>query len=556
MKIVTIGDVGPIDDEFHVGDEAMLEVLLHELSARGVASWTVVSANPADTGTRYGCDAIPRIGFAPSDTGLRSEREDRRSRVLAAAEGSVDALEWQDPAWAVIEAVAASDGVVIAGGGNLSSLWPDHIYERSTLAAIARQFGKPVVVTGQTLGPALLGRDGELLAGLLTGASLVGVREAASHDIARRLGVESAALGLLLDDASFLDGDPGHYAPERPYCAVTVSEHFGASDPVRFQEEFARLLDHVVDVGDLDILMIPHLGSIGEGVRTGDVAAMDRLASTMRSDRTTVTPVRPAHEVVGLTRGASLVVSTRYHPLVFGMSAGIPSIGISVDQYTSVKLSGALRNFGLGDWALPALALPTDAAIRLVDETHEGRREIEAHLRAILPAARDHSQRWWDEVAAVFGGGKPTRPDPLAVPTLRRGSSIDAESVARLDAWALAESTLTTGRFLAMAEEAENLASLRADLGRLELELAEYDSEVQAARQQAEDAETALTAAHKLMTAVAEPLFARALSAASPLEPATELQALLNTRTFRWSRVPRRFYGAIRRRLARFAKSL
>ena len=88
------------------------------------------------------------------------------------------------------DAVCGADAVVVAGGGNMASTWPLHIFERAALPALlARAAGIPFVVTGQTLGPQLDRADPELVASLLRSARLVGVREHASADLALRLGV-------------------------------------------------------------------------------------------------------------------------------------------------------------------------------------------------------------------------------------------------------------------------------------------------------------------------------------------------------------------------------
>ena len=44
---------------------------------------------------------------------------------------------------ATSKAVAGADGLVVSGGGNLSSTWPDLLYERVALLNLARVFGKP-----------------------------------------------------------------------------------------------------------------------------------------------------------------------------------------------------------------------------------------------------------------------------------------------------------------------------------------------------------------------------------------------------------------------------
>ena len=144
-RLVMIGDVGAAPD-YHAGDEAMLEAAVCELRARGADDVTVVSAAPEDSARRYGVAAVPRIGFSEGATPGRAAREARLSEVLRAAAGQVTSLAPDDTTWAVIDAVSASDAVVIAGGGNLTTPFAEHLYERAALAGIAVACGRRLVV--------------------------------------------------------------------------------------------------------------------------------------------------------------------------------------------------------------------------------------------------------------------------------------------------------------------------------------------------------------------------------------------------------------------------
>ena len=150
----------------------MFQAAHDELAARG-GNLVAVSSVPEETAARYGMDAVRRIGFDGLD---RAASEQRLDDVLALAEGR-STLAADDGARTVVAAVAAADGVLIAGGGNLPSTWPLHVNERAALAGIAARLGRPLVVSGQPLGPELRGRDRELVAELLRSARLVGVRE-------------------------------------------------------------------------------------------------------------------------------------------------------------------------------------------------------------------------------------------------------------------------------------------------------------------------------------------------------------------------------------------
>src|SRR5215207_5546563 len=183
MRVVALGDVGVVDDMVHIGDEAMFLAAADQLGSRG-ASLVAVSSAPDETAARYGVDAVARVRF---DGLERTSAAERLAEVLALAEGK-NRLGAHDSARAVVAAVAGADGVLIAGGGNLASTWPLHVYERAALAGIAARLGRPLVVSGQTLGPDLSGRDADLAGAVLAQAALVGVREAASRALASRLG--------------------------------------------------------------------------------------------------------------------------------------------------------------------------------------------------------------------------------------------------------------------------------------------------------------------------------------------------------------------------------
>jgi len=384
--LVIIGDIGVVAGVIHLGDEAMFEALATELRARGIGQLIGISANPAESAARYGIHSIERIGF----TGSRENMECRRSAVLRAAAGDTGALSADDTAWAVIDAIRESDGVAIAGGGNLASTWPLHIFERATIGEIARMLSKPLVVSGQTLGPTLTSEDAELVAGLLRSARLVGVREGASLALAATLGVRAVAT---VDDASFLGVESSQTAP---FCLVTFSTHLGGVDPLAFIERAVELLGSI----DLEPVFLAHYGSTDAGTVVGD--SVLHAAIMARTGGRCVAP-SDARAAAALARNAALVITSRYHPAVFAVPAGVPTIGIPVDEYTTVKLTGALGNFGQHA-ILPIERLMNGAGPALAAAVWAAGDSIRAETRALSAANRQASTAWWDEVAAVFGG--------------------------------------------------------------------------------------------------------------------------------------------------------
>ncbi|THG31080.1 polysaccharide pyruvyl transferase family protein [Naasia lichenicola] len=418
MRVVVIGDVGVLDGMVHIGDEAMFEELVTQLRARG-ASVVGISSAPSETAERYGIDAIPRIGWpAPHD---RVASDDRRARVLRAAHGDPSGLAADDPALAVIAAVREADGVAIAGGGNIASTWPVHIHERTTLGAIAAALGVPLVVSGQTIGPALVASDAERVRELLGSARRVGLREAASFALCARLGVPAELLHQTTDDASFLGIDDPRLAaddPTAPGCLVSLSGYLGDAPEEAALSAIAALLDAVHLATGLEITFLPHFGPLGRslgGHLDGDVEGGqplrgdDRIHSAVRARMTTgqgrAIPATDSRTAAALARSAQLVVTSRYHPAVFAAAAATPILGIPVDDYTRVKLTGALGNLGQACVVPLAELLAARSEGRMdevVDRVWRTRLELAERTAPAIDAARQASTAWWDAIAADF----------------------------------------------------------------------------------------------------------------------------------------------------------
>ncbi|MCU1403850.1 MAG: polysaccharide pyruvyl transferase family protein [Glaciihabitans sp.] len=435
MRIVCIGDIGVTNRIIHIGDEAMFDEMVTQLRRRGVNEIVGLSSDPEESAARYSIRAIRRIGFCNTADTTRATAEARMDKVLRSAQGVTNLLASNDPAWAVIDAVRSSDGVAIAGGGNLASTWPTHIFERVTFGALARLFSKPLVVSGQTLGPYLSPEDETLVAQLLNSASMVGLRERPSYDYALRLGIPEAKISHTVDDASFLgidvfDGTSTVHAannaaeqgdvvepllPEDPYCVVSLAGHINGEDPDLFATRMAELLDHVATSTGLDIVFFAHWGSTDAAVSAGDTPVHERVQARMTAPFSTVVPTMSVGAAT-LARNAALSISLRYHPAVFAVSASVPTIGIAVDDYTTTKLTGALGNFGQSS-VLPLASLLAGEGAGLVDFVWASRAAIAEAGAALAPEKRQGSAQWWESVAATFTGPTGDGPTP---PLVRR----------------------------------------------------------------------------------------------------------------------------------------
>jgi polysaccharide pyruvyl transferase WcaK-like protein len=397
-RLFVIGDVGG-PGHYHLGDEAMLEANLARLRqiVPGIR-FTVASADPDWTSKRYGVASLP-IPRIPSGHSPESW-----TRVIGNMPGRW--ADWLGPE--IDESLGTAAGLLISGGGNLCATWPEKVLERVALLERARELDLPAVIVGQTIGPSLTRWQRGLLSGALQGAAWVGVRDGESATLASSLGVPAGRLRQHLDDAFFLEPLPveDRRAGElrlrpKPWILVTLDGSFGTAAREPALSVLASQLDSLAESLNGTLIFVPHVG--GADVRAGwaDDVAGRALATRMRADLLILDLWQP-REVRWLIGQAALVVSTRYHPLVFATAAGVPSLGIYTDPYTRVKLRGALGAADLEGWCMSSADLESCAFLPLALELWHRRKEIMDDLVRLRADGWRRELQRWGEICRAF----------------------------------------------------------------------------------------------------------------------------------------------------------
>lgn len=301
------------------------------------ATFTILARDPGWAGRRFGVVAVPSFVF-PRDATAAAERE----AILAAL---LDGSEQH----AAVDAVANTDAVIVSGGGNLSSSWPDLLYERAALLQLAHRFGKPSVVLGQTIGPHLDDDERRVIVDALLHARFIGVRELPSAILAVGLGMPHRRLWYQFDDALRVN-EPVAAARDEATIAVTIDPQLRAAGGSLFAS-LADQLRGLADTTGARLVLIPHVFGAEDSGVPSDLTEARLLAERIGVSRVSILEAPDVDEARRVA-GASLVISTRYHPIVFGLIATAPSIGIYGDDYCRIKLQGALAHAGLERWAV------------------------------------------------------------------------------------------------------------------------------------------------------------------------------------------------------------
>ena len=498
-RVLVIGDIG--QHTYHVGDEAMTIASAAALSEGGAAVTLMTrdvghsaryigaavnhEAAQHEAGAPYEYLPFFLFPWAPAEreltlaalecvlTQLHADRE-RPSTSELVALPQVQALpEVLHPLAQTVErmvefadAIAAMDAVVVSGGGNLNSRYGWLLYERAAAVRAAEHAGVPVYVTGQSLGPVLSPEDAQVLERMLRTARSVTVREHSSLAWCRERGIDAR---LSVDDATdYLVDSPARtlrYAegisagqmlnklPEH-YVCVTVNECTEQQ-----AQQIARLLNGMWREHGYAPVFLSHFGD-PQDPTSGDIQAHQRIAEQLSpSTPATLLPILHADQSVTVHRGAAFTLTSRYHPAVFSAAAGIPVLALVPDAFTQMRVGGALRQYGLGEFTLPLgmLAggvpeLMVAAALRHAAVASDARRtellEVLRTERAYLIAqilAPDAETSGKAEAPAPFPAAEqtPALPEPLGA-TVRAAREL------------FTETSLTAGFEWAMSDRAHS----------------------------------------------------------------------------------------------------
>lgn len=449
-KVLLLGDIG-WPHLYHLGDEAMTEAAINMLTSRGVDDITLVSAVADVSAERYGLPAVERIGFASSWS--RRGLEATLEKVTSALE---DGFTGHEGVTAMIAAVAATDTVVIAGGGNMNSQYVHHLFERTALARIAAYLNKPLFVTSQTVGP-LRSADEPLVAEILNAAVCFGARDRATCDLLLGLGGDPDRIVHTMDDAFLLAPQPEDSAYVEKLGLsqnrIVASIQPYAPDVGRNEKEYferlAATFDELSQRYDADVALVPHAGSFDPNVPKDDVSVNDAIAELAKSGRIKPLAMSTARQVIALTGTAMFSLSTRYHPVVFGSATSTPAFALVSNQFASVRMRGALENVGLETYAVPVDAWLEGPFLEIV----EGglRRGFIEHASAVQAARLADQQAWWDALVSALRTGEWVRPDDLV--------EVESRSVSEAHAAFLVIETRLSER-IGVAESAAAFARL------------------------------------------------------------------------------------------------
>lgn len=336
---------------------------------------------------------------------LRGVTNSPNRTLLSAAVAAVTGrpLVGSAPIRELIRTVQAADLVV----GGMGIMFADSLggngfrrrFFEGYLFGIAKALGKPTIQYTADFGP-LNARWNRFFAKFWLGRCLDAVicRSNTSHGWLTRIGIAADKLFVAPDTGILMKPQPSEEASRiegtwdgAPSVAIGVSHQIRnrVSDPAEYDSTIGCLVRHVARKRNYRVLVVPNELRDRPEVDDGSIAqtiveqADDRRVSMVDTARFSGPELKA---VLGQCR---VVVSSRYHSLVAGLSMGVPCMALAWHH----KYLELFRLFGMDEWVFDYRNCGKQALVRAFDELsakQDGlRRRICDHLPSVKSAIRD-----------------------------------------------------------------------------------------------------------------------------------------------------------------------
>lgn len=257
-----------------------------------------------------------------------------------------------------VKGLIKCDLLHISGGGNLNSFWPGHIYYRCLMIYLANLFNIPIIMTSQTIGPINYRFHKIILGWALNKVKFIGLRDNKFSKLyLKKSAVIKPFVDLMMDDAlrmdakSFADNDRLNTVFEKTKYQINIGLSLHAwQDAPNHGQITAILAKTIKRYPNAKFFAIPHLIDKEDG---GDINLMKKLLKNSSIEKFQIFDYKDMIEisknnesipslVFYLTSKMDIVISSRYHGLVFSCASSTPAIAINNNEYYRAKNEGLL----------------------------------------------------------------------------------------------------------------------------------------------------------------------------------------------------------------------
>ena len=278
--------------------------------------------------------------------------------------------------------------------------WWSILFERTLEILMAKFFNRPVIMFPNSIGPfkTYVGRFLSKLA--LNRCDCLMLRDAISYKIAESLGINSTK--ILTADTALLLGKKTRLSRKRdtePLIGVSpgVYSHGLPADKVNeYIKEHAAALDMAAEKYDLSIVFLPHYIS---GFKFDDLGISKLIWQSMENrERATIIQVNDVNEFKSLLEKVDMLISSKMHPAVLGVSSFVPTLCIAYDH----KQWGLFNHLDMTEMVINIQEADRKTIFSKISLIWENRKEIKNLLQKKVPVLQKSTENSIREVLVYF----------------------------------------------------------------------------------------------------------------------------------------------------------
>jgi colanic acid/amylovoran biosynthesis protein len=275
---------------------------------------------------------------------------------------------------------------------------------------LAKLAGVPVMHYSQSVGPFGNAAQRWLVGCVLRRLDLLLVREDVTLDVLRPMRLPPGTVLRGVDGGFLFAGgrkpavtDVVDLRAGRPVVGVTVRQWLPGPAQARYERAVAELCEHVVDTG-AEVVFVPQVTAVHHG--DDDRIASRRVADLIRRDQHVhvITGSYDCDQIKALYGSLDLTVGTRFHSVIFSLTALVPALAIEYEH----KTGGIMKDLGLSEWVCDISEVTGPQLVELYDQLVLSAADYRTHLLRVLPGyverahhAADEIERRYRELAAA-----------------------------------------------------------------------------------------------------------------------------------------------------------
>ncbi len=292
------------------GDDALLCAVIDDMRSKNPDFCPVVlSRNPEETTYSYGVASINRFNV------LKVRKAMKNARLLLAGGGSL------------IQDVTSTRSLMY------------YLY----CLSLGKSLGLKVMLYANGMGPISKEKNKKASARILDKIDIITLRDSASADYLKEMGVTKPEIYVTGDPAFSLESTSAkspdeiltEYGIDGKILAVSVRDADGSES---FAKDFALMTDSICRKYKLTPVFIPMQYSKDRKVSLDIIAAMETKAVFVDKDLDIDT-------IMGLVARSEAAFAVRLHMLLFGAVMGVPVLGVNYDP----KVKSNIEDMGIGE---------------------------------------------------------------------------------------------------------------------------------------------------------------------------------------------------------------